>query len=148
MSKSERDAFITALVNELTVKIPTEKGRLSSNGHYHLTPLEKFLSTLVSKYLSQLIENGAYTGISTGTTTIYLDYIYGFQLTQSISDFFEMHKIEFIILIVTIGDSFIILQLGLALFRLVTFLIFVFTDSKTIPNLYISRYVFLNICRS
>ncbi|RIB26277.1 hypothetical protein C2G38_2138369 [Gigaspora rosea] len=117
MSKSERDAFITALLNELTVRIPTEKGRLSSNGHYQLDTTvesqilisfsinkaknsEKFLSTLVSKYLNQLIENGAYTGISTGTTTIYLDYIYGFQLTQSISDFFEMHKIEFILLIV------------------------------------------------
>ncbi|CAG8598003.1 17806_t:CDS:2 [Gigaspora margarita] len=98
MNNSEKGAFITALINELTVIIPTERGRLSSNGRYQLDTTvesqflisfsinkakdsEKFLSTLVSKYLSQLIKNGVYTGISTGTTTIYLDYTYGFQQT-------------------------------------------------------------------
>ncbi|KAF0552586.1 hypothetical protein F8M41_021652 [Gigaspora margarita] len=112
MSNSDRDAFITALVNELTVIIPTEKGRLSSNGHYQLDATvesqilisfsikaknsEKFLSTLVSKYLNQLIENGAYTGISTGTTTIYLDYIYGFQQTRR--DYFTFFFFFLIIL--------------------------------------------------
>ncbi|CAG8800490.1 5987_t:CDS:2, partial [Racocetra persica] len=98
LSDSARSDFITILINELTRRIPTEKDRLSSDMRYQFDATvesqilislsisqaksdEKLLSTELAKNLNQLIINGAYTGISTGTTTIYLDYNYGFQPT-------------------------------------------------------------------
>ncbi|CAG8676643.1 29717_t:CDS:2, partial [Racocetra persica] len=98
-SNSEKSDFITTLINELTVRIPAENDRLSSNGNYQFEDssiqnilillsikrakgVDKMLSTQLAKNLNQLIINGAHTGISTGTTTIYLDYSYRFQQSQ------------------------------------------------------------------
>ncbi|CAG8669951.1 5431_t:CDS:2 [Dentiscutata erythropus] len=99
LNNSEKSNFISTLINELTVMVPTENGRLSSNGHYQFNDNsksnilislsinrakngEKMLNTQLAKNLNQLIINGEHTCISTGTTTIYLDYNNGFQQTS------------------------------------------------------------------
>ncbi|CAG8519858.1 7420_t:CDS:2, partial [Scutellospora calospora] len=120
LNDSAKYDFFTNLTKELSVRIPTEKNRLSSNEHYQfdsnsqskiLIPLtisaakigEKLLSTDIMNNLNQLIKNKAITGISTGNATYYLDDTYGFQTTSSISDFFEIHKTKFILLSVFIA---------------------------------------------
>ncbi|RIB08774.1 hypothetical protein C2G38_322702 [Gigaspora rosea] len=106
LSDLDKDYFVFQLINELTYMIPTEKERLSSNKLRQFDPADsmKILISLsiserksiyqltaaeITNYLDQLIKSKAYSIISTGRTTIYLDETYGFGLSISTSEFIE-----------------------------------------------------------
>ncbi|CAG8780325.1 8503_t:CDS:2, partial [Cetraspora pellucida] len=124
MSSSEKSDFLDALVNELTIKVPTEKKRLNTNQNVQLDtssksnllilltingaqPGNKLYSNDVQKNLDQLIRNKQDTPISIGNST-YLDDIYGFQTNKQFSDLFEANKIKFIIVFVAIAINLLI----------------------------------------
>ncbi|CAG8438616.1 7852_t:CDS:2 [Scutellospora calospora] len=178
LSSSNQSDFINTLQNELTLMIPTEKGRLYSiNNNTQNDPNQKsrifislsikgaksgqkLFSTDVSKYLNLLIINKETTGISTGTTTKYLDASYGYQKIQSVAEFFAENRSKFIIFIVAIVlfllmflvakmrtrpedkdvvENIAILQLGVTLSRFATYILFVIFDSSTLSFLFLPR---------
>ncbi|CAG8498045.1 2410_t:CDS:2, partial [Scutellospora calospora] len=115
LNDSGKQEFFTNLLKELTIIIPTEQGRLSSNNHFQIVkpwsdsvqiiiPLsisearndEKLISTKIRDDLNLLINQKMYTGISWGNTTQLLDNNYGFQQIKSISEFFDLNKTKFI----------------------------------------------------
>ncbi|CAG8539449.1 11432_t:CDS:2, partial [Dentiscutata heterogama] len=93
LNDSENHDFFVTLINELTLMIPIESGRLGSNKYYQLSttnvliPLfiretkddERLTAADVKDNLHQLILNKAVTGISRGNVTKFLDDTYGFQ---------------------------------------------------------------------
>ncbi|CAG8627461.1 33263_t:CDS:2 [Racocetra persica] len=108
----------------------TDNGRLESNNHYQIDTSSIELKTLISLSiiaakssdkkntnaikddLNLLIQNKKFTNLSTGASTNYLDETYGFQKAGK-----------------TI-ENFAIIQLGIAMFRIVTITAFTFTDAK------------------
>ncbi|CAG8803580.1 15337_t:CDS:1, partial [Gigaspora rosea] len=95
LSGSEKQEFSFYLINELTIMIPIEEGRLFSNEHGQLDPTDmtkilisifisgtkdsdKMTTSEVKTNLDQLIKNKEYTGISMGHSTQDLDETYGF----------------------------------------------------------------------
>ncbi|CAG8618426.1 15534_t:CDS:2 [Gigaspora margarita] len=96
LSKEDKDSFCDQLIKELTNLIPTENGRLSTNKHTQKDPddsskiiisisiseargSDKMTSTQIQNNLILLIKNKEFTGISTGSTTKYLDETYAYQ---------------------------------------------------------------------
>ncbi|KAF0548457.1 hypothetical protein F8M41_025964 [Gigaspora margarita] len=122
LNDAERERFFNHLINELTILIPTENGRLSSNGNYQKDTSDSSkiiitlsiseakgsdnqrISTEIESNLNLLIKNKEFTGISTKPTTQYLDETYGYQRY-----------------------------------------LFTFTDAKLIPNIFIPSVAFLVI---
>ncbi|CAG8563550.1 9013_t:CDS:2 [Dentiscutata heterogama] len=121
---------------------------------YEMKSGDKKNSTAIQNDLNELINNKDSTGISLfGNKTLLLDKEYGFQSSMSIIDFFKLHETKFILLFVGIvlflilfiiarvkspkSQNFIILQIGITIFRIATVTIFTFTDAKTVPNLFI-----------
>ncbi|KAF0533983.1 hypothetical protein F8M41_010291 [Gigaspora margarita] len=118
LSDAERERFFDHLIDELTILIPTENGRLNSNGHYQKDTSDSSkiiivlsineakgnqrLSTEIESNLNLLITNKEFTGISTRPTVQYLDETYGYHRFQTIKEFFDMHKTKFILLFVAI----------------------------------------------
>ncbi|CAG8460333.1 19691_t:CDS:2 [Gigaspora margarita] len=178
LNVSGRYEFFTSLIKELTVRIPIEPERLSTNGRYQtenpwsdseqiLIPIfikearnnDEKLTVNVRNDLDTLVKQKQYTGIGTGTFTKFLDENYGFKQVASPGEFFEIHKPKFIILLVAIilcltlfigarykspeSQNFIILQFGITIFRIVTTTVFVFTDARTVQNLFIPGVIFL-----
>ncbi|CAG8800209.1 21552_t:CDS:2 [Gigaspora margarita] len=92
VSRYFHDFFVT-LIEQLIPMIPTEKGRLEMNKHYQLNTSnilislfiheakdnEKLTAANIKDYLHQLIINKAFTVISMGNVTNFLDETYGFQ---------------------------------------------------------------------
>ncbi|CAG8605713.1 21792_t:CDS:10 [Cetraspora pellucida] len=124
MSSSEKSVFLAALVNEFTIKVPTEKGRLNTNQNVQLDTSSKsnllillsingaksgnkLNSNEVKKNLDQLIRNKQDTPISIGNSS-YLDDFYGFQTTRQFSDLFDANKTKFIIVFVAIAINLLI----------------------------------------
>ncbi|CAG8503677.1 11050_t:CDS:2 [Scutellospora calospora] len=153
LSFSDQSNFINTLQNELTLMIPTEQGRLYSiNNNVQYDPNQKsrifislsikgvkfhqkLFSTDVMKYLNLLITNKATTGISTGTTTKYLDASYGYQKNLA-----KMRtKLEDKDLV----ENVVILQFGVTISRFTTYILFVIFDSSTIPFLFLPRPEFV-----
>ncbi|RIB17091.1 hypothetical protein C2G38_2089170 [Gigaspora rosea] len=177
LNDSGKNEFFTGLINELLVIIPTEQGRLDSSRLHQNDPssTDKLLislivykmkngdkknATAIQNDLDQLIKNRDVTGISLfGNKTSLLDKEYGFQPSTSILEFFQLHQLKIILLVVGIflflilfivakikspkSQNFAILQIGITLFRITTVSIFTFTDAKTVPNLYIPSVIFL-----
>ncbi|RIB06512.1 hypothetical protein C2G38_510495 [Gigaspora rosea] len=178
LNDSGRNEFFSTLLRELTVRIPIEPERLSTNGRYQIDnpwsdseqiriPIfikearnnNEKLTVNVRNDLNTLVKQKQYTGIGTGTVTNLLDENYGFQQVASPGEFFEIHQIKFILLFVGIvlclalflgaryksreSQNFVILQLGITIFRIVTTTIFVFTDARTVQNLFIPGVIFL-----
>ncbi|CAG8673613.1 36806_t:CDS:2 [Gigaspora margarita] len=97
LNDAERERFFNHLIDELTILIPTENGRLSSNGNYQKDTSDSSkiiitlsiseakgsdnqrISTEIESNLNLLIKNKEFTGISTRPTTQYLDETYGYQ---------------------------------------------------------------------
>ncbi|KAF0533981.1 hypothetical protein F8M41_010289 [Gigaspora margarita] len=96
LSKEDKDSFFNNLIKELTNLIPTENGRLSTNKHTQMDPndsskiiisisiseakgSDKMTATQIQSNLILLITNKEFTGISTGSTTKFLDETYGYQ---------------------------------------------------------------------
>ncbi|CAG8783361.1 4407_t:CDS:2, partial [Gigaspora margarita] len=96
LSKEDKDSFFDNLIKELTNLIPTENGRLSTNKHTQMDPndsskiiisisiseakgSDKMTATQIQSNLILLITNKEFTGISTGSTTKFLDETYGYQ---------------------------------------------------------------------
>ncbi|CAG8803348.1 8058_t:CDS:2, partial [Gigaspora margarita] len=96
LSKEDKDSFFDNLIKELKYLIPTENGRLSTDKHTQKDPNEsskiiisisiseakgsdKMTTTQIQSNLILLITNKEFTGISTGSTTKYLDETYGYQ---------------------------------------------------------------------
>ncbi|CAG8735110.1 42129_t:CDS:2 [Gigaspora margarita] len=97
LNVAERERFFNHLIDELTILIPTENGRLSSNGNYQKDTSDSSkiiitlsisetkgsdnqrISTEIESNLNLLIKNKEFTGISTKPTTQYLDETYGYQ---------------------------------------------------------------------
>ncbi|KAF0533977.1 hypothetical protein F8M41_010285 [Gigaspora margarita] len=178
LNKEAKDSFFDNLIKELTILIPTENGRLNTNKHTQKDPKDsskiiisvsiseakgsdKLTTTQIQSNLILLVTNKEFTGISTGSTTKYLDETYGYQRHQTIYEFFELHKTRFIIFFVAIAlftliflvaklrspdsENFCILMLGLTLLRFVTNIFFTFTDAVLIPNIFIPSVAFLFI---
>ncbi|CAG8730779.1 14285_t:CDS:10, partial [Dentiscutata erythropus] len=153
LNDSGKYQFFTSLIDELTVRIPIAVGRLSTNGHTQfVNPWSESEQILISLFIKEsskndekltvvtrseldtLIKEKQFTGISTGAVTNLLDEKYGF---QQIAIFIgaRLKSPE--------SDNFVILQLGIAIFRIVTITIFTFTDAATIQSLFIPSVVFL-----
>ncbi|KAF0533976.1 hypothetical protein F8M41_010284 [Gigaspora margarita] len=178
LSKEDKDSFFDNLIKELKYLIPTENGRLSTDKHTQKDPNEsskiiisisiseakgsdKMTTTQIQSNLILLITNKEFTGISTGSTTKYLDETYGYQRHQTIYEFFELHKTKFIIFFVAIAlfiliflvarlkspdsENFCILTLGFTVMRFITNIIFTFNDAVLIPNIFIPSVAFLVI---
>ncbi|CAG8486411.1 17279_t:CDS:10 [Dentiscutata heterogama] len=117
------------------------------------------LTIVARSDLDTLIKEKQFTGISTGAVTSLLDEKYGFQQLASLREFFEIHSTKIILYVVGLvlclaifigarikspeSDNFVILQLGIAIFKIVTITIFTFTDATTIQDLFIPSVVFL-----
>ncbi|CAG8750654.1 22172_t:CDS:2, partial [Gigaspora margarita] len=116
LNGSERHDFFVYLINELTVMIPIEEGRLNSSEHSQFDPddamkirisisisetkdSDKMTISEITTNLDQLIKNKAYTGISTDYITNYLDETYGFTLS-------EIPQLIIQIFYVTVSDIF------------------------------------------
>ncbi|RIB27433.1 hypothetical protein C2G38_1778006 [Gigaspora rosea] len=98
LNDSGKHDFFVTLIDQLIPMIPTEKGRLGfSYRHQHsssniLISLliheakdnEKLTAANIKDYLHQLIINKAFTVISMGNVTNFLDESYGFQQSQDI----------------------------------------------------------------
>ncbi|CAG8487164.1 6118_t:CDS:2, partial [Scutellospora calospora] len=111
------------------------------------------IATDIKNDLNLLIQNKEFTNISTGATTKYLDKTYGFKQASSPQEFFKSHQTKFIMLFVAAflfsivffvarynspeSKNFVIFQLGLTIFRTVTFTAFVFIDAKAIQVIHI-----------
>ncbi|CAG8736792.1 7641_t:CDS:2, partial [Racocetra persica] len=173
LDDDEKHKFFDTLINELTERIPTKKGRLSTTAHYQfdtsdsskvIIPLfisetrndnDKMTATYIWENLDLLIKNKEYTNILTGSTTVNLDETYGYRRTTfsgalGVSKRAKArakkqveetgNKTEY-----EESETFIILQLGIALFRFGTFTAFVVIDSKAIPHFFIPSVAFLVI---
>ncbi|CAG8786665.1 24518_t:CDS:2, partial [Gigaspora margarita] len=96
LNKEAKDSFFDNLIKELTILIPTENGRLNTNKHTQKDPKDsskiiisvsiseakgsdKLSTTQIQSNLILLVTNKEFTGISTGSTTKYLDETYGYQ---------------------------------------------------------------------
>ncbi|CAG8564467.1 6782_t:CDS:10, partial [Scutellospora calospora] len=156
LNNSGKAEFFNNLINDLLFIIPTEKGRLDSNKNYqidkplsnvvqYLIPLtiyemrkgDKKNATSIHDDLNTLIKNKDYTGITLyGNTSRFLDIDYGFQRAT----LFVIAKIKS-----PESQNFIIIQIGITIFRTTTVTMFTFTSAKAIinPNLYIPSLVFL-----
>ncbi|CAG8725861.1 2556_t:CDS:10, partial [Cetraspora pellucida] len=169
LSDDAKRNFTYSLIDELTDRIPTEKGRLGTTENYQFdisdsskviisvaiyekkNADDKMTATYIWDNLDQLIRYKNYTNILTGSYTSYLDETYGYHRSINVSDHFNLHKTRFIVLFLVIAiftlaffgalsENFIILQLGIALFRFGTFTAFIVLDSKYIPHLFIPRW--------
>ncbi|CAG8508834.1 1876_t:CDS:10 [Dentiscutata erythropus] len=159
LNDSEKHSFFYNLMHELTDIIPTEVGRLGTNERNQFDPADstkililfpiigtngsaKMSTDKIAKDLDQLIKNKAYTSISLGHNTKYLDETYGLGLHNMVRNTHCSHS--------SVArskspesENFTILQLGFNLFRFVTFTIFVVLYSPSIPILFIPSVVFL-----
>ncbi|CAG8577092.1 2470_t:CDS:2 [Cetraspora pellucida] len=126
LDDSGRQNFFNTLIEELTLIIPVEKGRLESNGHYQLDTSKILISLLIREAkdekltakdikndLHQLIINKAFTSISGGKATNSLDETYGFQQAP--------------------------LRLGLIIPNFILSILFVVRNSNDIPMLHLPR---------
>ncbi|KAF0561761.1 hypothetical protein F8M41_019380 [Gigaspora margarita] len=129
LNDSARSEFFSSLINELTIMIPAENNRLSSDGRHQFDPTtemqilisfsisqakggENLLSTQLAKNLDQLIIYGAHTGISTGNTTVYLDHSYGFRQNMTIADLFDSNQTMLILLFIGINIVLLFYTIG------------------------------------
>ncbi|CAG8541216.1 17206_t:CDS:2 [Cetraspora pellucida] len=134
---------------------PGSKQYLISLTIYEMRNGDRKNATALKDDLNLLIKNKAITSISFGNVSRWLDSDYGFQESMSISEFIQLHQIKFILLFVGIvlflilfiiarikspkSQNFVILQIGITIFRTATVAIFTFTDAKTVPNLFLPR---------
>ncbi|CAG8477040.1 11747_t:CDS:10, partial [Cetraspora pellucida] len=153
--------FTYSLIDELIVRIPTYKERLGTTENHQLDPsdlskviisvalyetrnsTDKMITTYIRDYLDQLVRYKNYTNILTGSYTTYLDETYGYhpstlgitkcnkaRAKKKAEETGEEPEYEE-------SENFIILQLGIALFRFGTFTAFIVLDSKSISYLFI-----------
>ncbi|RIB27427.1 hypothetical protein C2G38_1777684 [Gigaspora rosea] len=170
LNDSGKHDFFVKLTDQLILMIPTEKGRLESDKYYQLNTSnilislfiheakdnEKLTAANIKDYLHQLIINKAFTVISTGNVTNFLDETYGFQ--QSRKKYSTLIIIVIMTFIILLLLPFILnfklksknvetiiyaaLKIGLIIPNFVLLILFVTHNSNDIPWLHLPRYFY------
>ncbi|KAF0401376.1 hypothetical protein F8M41_009473 [Gigaspora margarita] len=136
----ERERFFNHLINELTILIPTENGRLSSNGHYQKDTSDS--SKIIIMFSISEAKSSDNQRISTEIESnlnllIKNKDLRAYQQVLPHSIWMKLMDTN------DISENFCILTLGLTIFCFVTYIVFTFTDAKLIPNIFIPSVAFL-----